>query len=139
MTTATATATATATTVTTAGAAAGAGLPPPAERGATVLPDRVVARVAGRAAHEALAHRWGAAPGRLGLDEPGAEVSVRGGEARIALGVDLPYPVDIAGEARALQDAVARRVADLTGLRVGEVTVTVRRLVPRGAAAGRVR
>ncbi|MFF4652931.1 Asp23/Gls24 family envelope stress response protein [Streptomyces sp. NPDC001380] len=126
-------------TVSTTGAPAGAGLPPPAERGATVLPDRVVARVAGRAAHEALTRRWGAAPDRLGLNGPGAEVSVRGGEARIALGVDLPYPVDIAGEARALQDAVARRVADLTGLRVGEVTLTVRRLVPRGAAADRVR
>jgi uncharacterized alkaline shock family protein YloU len=44
----------------------------------------------------------------------------------------LPYPTDIARVSQRIQHDVAERVAQLTGLHVGEVTLTIRRLVPRG-------
>ncbi|POX51110.1 Asp23/Gls24 family envelope stress response protein [Streptomyces sp. Ru72] len=116
-------------------------LPPPAERGATVIPDRVVARIATRVARTALARR--AAPPRGGHPEavapPDASAATRGGTTRLHLAVDLPYPTDIPGVSLDIQRDVAERVTELTGLPVTEVTVTVRRLVPKaGFARGRV-
>lgn len=104
-------------------------LPPPAERGTTLVPDRVVAKIAARAAREALEKRFDAPPGRLGLGTPKASASVRGGSARVALALDLPYPVDIARSVGVLQELINRRVTALTGLAVDEVDLTVRRLV----------
>lgn len=104
-------------------------LPPPAERGATVVPDRVVARIAARAARVAQAQRAALPPGGRG-DAPDASAATRGGVARVHLSLDLPYPADIAGVTRHIQRDVAGRVSELTGLPVREVTVTVRRLLP---------
>ncbi|MBT2452522.1 Asp23/Gls24 family envelope stress response protein [Streptomyces sp. ISL-43] len=103
---------------------------PAAERGATVIPDKVVARIAARAAREALTGRTGTAPARLGLAPPRATVAVSSGAARLQLSLDLPYPVDIAEASRLVQNHVGERVAQLTGLRVTEVTLTIQHLVP---------
>jgi uncharacterized alkaline shock family protein YloU len=105
---------------------------PAAERGATVIPDKVVARITARAAREALAFQTGTSPARLGLIPPRSRVAVSSGTARLALFLDLPYPIDIARVAREVQHYVGRRVAQLTGLRVTEVTLTIQHLIPSG-------
>ncbi|WP_405764968.1 Asp23/Gls24 family envelope stress response protein [Actinacidiphila glaucinigra] len=55
-----------------------------------------------------------------------------GETAQLALTVDLPYPADIAVTCRQLQREVAERVAQLTGLDVRDVTLTIRRLATVG-------
>ncbi|MFJ4851513.1 MULTISPECIES: hypothetical protein [unclassified Streptomyces] len=42
--------------------------------------------------------------------------------------MDLPYPTDIAVTCRELQREVTERVAQLTGLHVNDVALTIRRL-----------
>ncbi|MEV6740813.1 hypothetical protein AB0N14_29275 [Streptomyces sp. NPDC051104] len=92
-------------------------------------------------ASTALARR--AAPPRRGHPEavapPDASAATRGGTTRLHLTLDLPYPTDIPGLSLDIQHAVADRVTELTGLPVTEVTVTIRRLVPKaGFERGRV-
>nr|WP_202529100.1 Asp23/Gls24 family envelope stress response protein [Streptomyces sp. SID486] len=115
-------------------------MPPPAERGATVIPDRVVARIAAQAARTAQARRAAVPPGRGGPAKPGASAAVRAGSVRLHLTMELPYPADLPRVCERIQHDVAERVAQLTGLRVGEVLLTVRRLVTDAdASRGRVR
>ncbi|QKW25726.1 Asp23/Gls24 family envelope stress response protein [Streptomyces seoulensis] len=117
-----------------------AALPPPAERGATVIPDRVVARIAARAAREAQSRRAALPPEGSGTAEPSASATTRAGSVRLHLALDLPYPTDIPRVCARMQHDVAERVARLTGLDVREVTLTVRRLVTAGdPSRGRVR
>lgn len=112
--------------------------PPPAERGATVIPDRVVARIAARVASTALHRITGPQHPLTDLAAPGAHASAYDGRAQLALSVDLPYPADITSTCRQLQREVSEQVAHLTGLDISEVMVTVRRLVVAGQP-GRVR
>ncbi|MCX4578475.1 Asp23/Gls24 family envelope stress response protein [Streptomyces sp. NBC_01571] len=114
------------------------GAPPPAERGATVIPDRVVARIAARAAGTALHRITGPRQQLTDLAAPGARATTHDGTARLALSVDLPYPTDITATCRQLQHEVTEKVARLTGLDISEVMLTVRRLVVAGQP-GRVR
>jgi hypothetical protein len=116
------------------------GLPPPAERGTTVIPDKVVRRIAARAARTAQSRHAAVPPGRDGPEAPAASAAVRSGSVRLQLAMDLPYPTDIPHVCERIQHDVAERVAELTGLRVGEVALTVRRLVTAvDANRGRVR
>ncbi|MFC9282831.1 Asp23/Gls24 family envelope stress response protein [Streptomyces collinus] len=112
-----------------------ADLPPPAERGATVIPDKVVARIAFQAARTGQYRRAALPPDRNGPARPHATAAVRAGSVRLHLTMDLPYPTDIPGVCQRIQDEVAGQVSRLTGLRVAEVALTVRRLVT-GANAG---
>ncbi|MEV5431964.1 Asp23/Gls24 family envelope stress response protein [Streptomyces sp. NPDC052701] len=117
-----------------------AGLPPPAERGATVIPDRVVARIAVQAARTARHRRAALPPGPDGPAAPSASAATRTGSVRLHLTMDLPYPTDIPHVCEGIRHDVAERVAQLTGLEVGEITLTVGRLVTAaGAHRGRVR
>lgn len=117
-----------------------AGLPPPAERGATVIPDKVVARIAAQAAHTGQSRRAAIPPDRSGPAAPSASAAVRTGSVRLHLAMDLPYPTDIPHVCERIQHDVAKQVTQLTGLEVGEVTLTVRRLVTAADAnRGRVR
>ncbi|PWI43566.1 Asp23/Gls24 family protein [Streptomyces sp. ICBB 8177] len=116
-----------------------AGLPlgrlPAAERGATRVADRVVAKIAAQAAREALA----GAP-RADLVPPGrrpqamvtvvpAELRARGrGLARVRLAVELGYPADIRGVCAEVRGRVADRVGELVDMDVPEVSVEVDRL-----------
>ncbi|MEU0004139.1 Asp23/Gls24 family envelope stress response protein [Streptomyces sp. NPDC006314] len=116
------------------------GLPPPAERGATVIRDRAVAHIAAQAARTAQTRRAALPPDPNGSAAPSASAAVRTGSVRVHLDLDLPYPTDLPLVCERIQHDVAERVAELTGLRVGEVTLTVRRLVTTaGASRGRVR
>ncbi|MDX3214376.1 Asp23/Gls24 family envelope stress response protein [Streptomyces sp. ME02-6991-2B] len=101
----------------------------PAERGTTVIPERVVARIAARVASTTLRRRID--PGS-DLAAPGARATTHGGRAHLTLTVDLPYPTDIADTCRRLQREVAEQVAQLTGLEVRDVTLTIRRLATVG-------
>ncbi|PWI04781.1 Asp23/Gls24 family protein [Streptomyces sp. NWU339] len=116
-----------------------AGLPLPAERGATVIPDRVVARIAARAARTAQSRRAALPPDPSGPAAPSASAAVRTGSVRLHLTMELPSPTDFPQVCERIQRDVAERVAQLTGLQVGEVALTVRRLVTAAANRGRVR
>lgn len=114
-------------------------LPAPGLRGATVIPEAVVARITGRAAREALRQQAGGPPARLSLGAPRAQAVVHHGSARIDVRLDLPYPIDIAGACGEIRRYISERVSKLTGMRIDDVTVSVHRLVPRQSLrSGRV-
>jgi len=118
----------------------GVGRPPPAERGATVILDKVVARIAARAARAAQSRRAGPPPGLSTSAAPSASAATHTGAVRLRLTLDLPHPTDIPRVCERIQHDVAERVAQLTGLHVGEVTLSVRRPATAAAAnRGRVR
>ncbi|MFJ9079494.1 Asp23/Gls24 family envelope stress response protein [Streptomyces sp. NPDC102278] len=112
---------------------------PAAERGATVIPEKVVARIAARAAREALAGRTHTAAGavRAKLQAPHASVTAGSGTARLGLTMDLPYPIDVADASRHVQRYVSERVAHLTGMRVTECTLDIAHLVPADGSDNR--
>ncbi|MFF4184340.1 iron-sulfur cluster assembly protein [Streptomyces sp. NPDC001691] len=108
----------------------------PAERGATRIADRVVAKIAAQAAREALdGIPEGGAP-------PHAAVTVHQDSARVRVSVELGYPGDLGGQCRAVRHQVAERVRALAGMEVPEVAVQIERLHAAGAGAadrGRIR
>ncbi|MFF2527067.1 Asp23/Gls24 family envelope stress response protein [Streptomyces liangshanensis] len=107
-----------------------------AERGVTTIADRVVAKIAARAAREAL--------DRVpeGGEAPHASVTLHHGAARVRVGVELDYPSDIGARCGAVRQRVSQRVHGLAGVEVAEVVVQVERLHSvhtRGADGGRIR
>ncbi|MEV7191920.1 hypothetical protein AB0N81_08920 [Streptomyces sp. NPDC093510] len=108
----------------------------PAERGATRIADRVVAKIAARAAREAVDAVPPDGP------PPRATVTVRHESARIRVSIELDYPCDIGGQCGAVRRRVTRQVEALAGMDVPEVAVQVERLHSarvREAAQGRTR
>ncbi|MFF0447716.1 hypothetical protein ACFYT4_15135 [Streptomyces sp. NPDC004609] len=106
------------------------------DRGATVIADRVVAKIAAQAAREAL----DAVP--RGGSAPHATVVVHHDAARVRITLELDYPSDIGGQCGAVRHRVTERVRTLAGMDVPEVSVFVERLHSahaRGAAQGRIR
>ncbi|NWF26420.1 hypothetical protein HW130_09070 [Streptomyces sp. PKU-EA00015] len=103
----------------------------PAERGATTIADRVVAKIAAKAAREALE--------RLpeGVSPPHAMVVVHHDTARVRISLELDYPGDIGRQCGAVRRQVAHRVRTLAGMEVPEVAVQVERL--HSSAQGRIR
>jgi uncharacterized alkaline shock family protein YloU len=105
-----------------------------AERGATRIADRVVAKIAAQAAREVLpALPPDAVP-------PHATVVVHHESARVRVSLELDYPSDIGGQCHAVRRHVAQRVRALVGMEVPEVAVQVERLhlaQAPGAAQGR--
>ncbi|MGV9314083.1 Asp23/Gls24 family envelope stress response protein [Streptomyces sp. NPDC003691] len=109
---------------------------PAGDRGATVIAERVVAKIAAQAAREAI--------GRVpeGGSAPHAGVVVHRDAARVRISLDLGYPSDIGRQCGAVRRHVVARVNSLTGMDVPEVDVSVERLLPahpRGAAERGVR
>ncbi|MEW1779959.1 DUF6286 domain-containing protein [Streptomyces sp. NPDC086777] len=94
-----------------------------AERGTTVVAERVVRRVAEQAAAEALRTRDGARTAR-------ASASVRGRRAEVSLRVTLPYPAPLAESVHDVQRHVVERIRELTGLEVPTARVGVTSLAP---------
>ncbi|MFC5146632.1 Asp23/Gls24 family envelope stress response protein [Streptomyces aureoversilis] len=114
-----------------------------AERGATRIADRVVAKIASQAAREALSGApakgaFGGAPAgapATGAPMTGAEVSppyatvtVHDDVARVRVAVELAYPSDIGAQCGAVRRRIAERVRALAGMEVPEVAVSVERL-----------
>ncbi|MFF9352596.1 hypothetical protein [Streptomyces sp. NPDC014734] len=107
-----------------------------AERGATGIADRVIAKIAAQAAKEAID-----APPEGGT-APRATVTVHRDSARVRVVLELGYPSDIGRQCGGVRRHVARRVRALAGMDVPEVAVRVERLHPvaaDGTARGRVR
>lgn len=116
------------------------GLPPPADRGATIIPEKVIARIAAQAARTAQSRRAAVPPDRSEPSAPAASAASRAGSVRLHLTMDLPYPTDLPQVCERIRHDVSERVTQLTGLTVGEVTLTVRRLLTAtDAHRGRVR
>ncbi|MCY0916951.1 DUF6286 domain-containing protein [Streptomyces sp. H27-G5] len=95
-------------------------------RGTTHIEDRAVARIAARAASDALeAH---ASPGQR-TQAPHVRIATAGGAVRVALQIHLPYPADLSAVCTRLQDHVAVRLAEMTGLHVPEVRVGIQHFI----------
>ncbi|MFE5618513.1 hypothetical protein [Streptomyces sp. NPDC056470] len=104
----------------------------PAGRGATTIADRVVAKIAARAAREAI----GVLP--RGGSAPHASVVVRRDAVRVSVSLELGYPSDLARQCLEVRSRVTRRVRELAGMEVPEVAVHVERLhSPRTAERDR--
>ncbi|MDT0265192.1 hypothetical protein RM844_02690 [Streptomyces sp. DSM 44915] len=124
---------------------------PAGERGATRITERVVAKLATQAAREALrAERAVVGAPRRKDGGPTASAVVRrspgadgtGGLATVRVAVELGYPSDIGAQCGAVRRQVVRRVGELAGMELQEVTVAVERLhSPEldGAASGTLR
>ncbi|WP_162637675.1 DUF6286 domain-containing protein, partial [Streptomyces qinglanensis] len=91
-----------------------------ARRGTTTVADKVVRKIAERAAGEALP---GPAAGRAS-----GSASVHGRRASVALRLPLPYPAPLSDTARRVQRHVTDRTRELTGLGVAPARLTVTRL-----------
>ncbi|AZM93973.1 hypothetical protein D1J60_36040 (plasmid) [Streptomyces sp. W1SF4] len=94
-----------------------------------MIPDKVVARLAVRAAQEALAKQTDTSAVHAKLAAPHASVTTGGGTARLGLTLEMPYPMDLATASRQVQQYVSDRVAHLTGMRITEVTLAIEGLV----------
>ncbi|QEV17405.1 Asp23/Gls24 family envelope stress response protein [Streptomyces alboniger] len=121
----------------------------PGERGATRIADRVVAKIAARAAREAVESvpADGAPPhATVSVLAPPHDSARAGrtpfGTARVRVSLELDYPCDIGRQCGAVRQQVAERVEALAGMDVPEVVVQVERLHSarvRVAAQGRTR
>ncbi len=107
-----------------------------AERGATRIADRVIAKIASQAAQEALRGLPGPSP--VPKDRfPQATVTVRPptgaagggrGRAMVQLFLELGYPADLRAVCAAVRRRVVERVGELADMAVPEVSVQVERL-----------
>ncbi|MGC9497918.1 hypothetical protein [Streptomyces sp. WG7] len=94
----------------------------PGERGATRIADRVVAKVAARAAREA------AGPLHPDAARPYATVVVHHDTAHVRVHLELDYPCDVGARCGQVRRQVVHRVRTLVGMAVPEVAVEVERL-----------
>ncbi|MFD7413245.1 hypothetical protein [Kitasatospora purpeofusca] len=106
----------------------------PGTRGRLRIADRVYARIAARAAREALDGAWQGrtargAPPTVSVNTPSAP----GAPVTVRVAVDLPFPADLTALARAVKDRIGADVRALTATRVAEVVVVVEHLVPEAA------
>ncbi|MFH8977729.1 hypothetical protein [Streptomyces sp. NPDC017890] len=108
----------------------------PGGRGATRIADRVVAKIAARAAREAVG------PLHPDAARPYATVVVHHDTAHVRVHLELDYPCDVGARCGQVRHQVVQRVRTLVGMAVPEVVVEVERLhlaVEYGARRGRTR
>ncbi|WP_341258475.1 Asp23/Gls24 family envelope stress response protein [Gordonia malaquae] len=116
--------------------------------GALVIADRVVEKIATRAAlnvdgvvrhQDTVGSLLGAAGDRLGIgaDLPRATVDSVGSARRLSLTVALTWPSEVTRLTREIRSRVADELEEYTGVRPVRVDVTVRHLVPRGEVSRR--
>jgi uncharacterized alkaline shock family protein YloU len=107
-------------------------LAPAAERGTTVVADRAVQRVVARLTDE-FEEVGGAARRMLGITMGGedfdrdAQVDIRvdGSTVTAVVRCSVAYPTPVRATAESLRTHLAERVAELTGLTLGRVDITV--------------
>ncbi|MFF4322912.1 DUF6286 domain-containing protein [Streptomyces sp. NPDC001568] len=100
----------------------------PAARGSTTIADKAVRTIAERAAGEVL-------PAAV-AGKAGGTATVHGRRAAVALRIALPYPAPLSDTARHVQQHVAHRTRQLTGLEVAEPRLAVNHLVAQKTALG---
>jgi uncharacterized alkaline shock family protein YloU len=110
-------------------------VPAPADRGGIRISDRVLARIAARAATEATEALSGPDGDRV-LRPPRASADQGRRGVRVRLGLDLPYPVDIAAVSAEVHRRVVDRIEQLAGAERPRVALVVERLVPPGPPGG---
>lgn len=109
---------------------------PPAERGATRIADRVVAKIASQAAREVLRGmpRADLVPGErlprsaASVRPPGRTPGSGPGTARVRLYLELGYPADLREVCAEVRRRVVERVGALANMDVPEVAVEIERL-----------
>ncbi|MGW1673796.1 Asp23/Gls24 family envelope stress response protein [Streptomyces sp. NPDC002324] len=123
---------------------------PRGERGATIVTERVVAKIAARVAREALS-RFTESAGHVppGRRTPHVSTSVRRapertdagrdadsaagrqavlGEARLHITVEIGYPSDIGAQCAAVRREVTERIRAWAGMEVSDLAVSVEQL-----------
>lgn len=103
----------------------------PADRGTTTVADRVVEKVAARAAAEvdhATGLRRSLAGRSLGSRAVRADVVIDGSVAALRLELAVVFPAPVRPVTRAVRRHVTARVGDLCDLTVDHVDITVRAL-----------
>jgi uncharacterized alkaline shock family protein YloU len=110
------------------------------ERGTTTIADRVVERIAARAARESGPV---AGPGGVrslaGGDDPRASATVDGSVAVVRISLGVVYPAPVGATARAVRAGVRDRVREMTGIDVRQVDIDVTRLTGADEQRRRVR
>jgi uncharacterized alkaline shock family protein YloU len=109
----------------------------PELRGSTAIADRVLERIAAIVVDE-LEHAGGTARRVLGVQlgkdgteaAPKVNASVDGHVATVSIRLSVVYPAPIRAVTREVRQRVMNRVAELTGVRVGQVDIDIARLVP---------
>ncbi|CAM5416921.1 Asp23/Gls24 family envelope stress response protein [Streptomyces avidinii] len=91
-----------------------------ADRGATRIADRVVAKIAAQAAREVLGTTSGA-PAH-------ATVTVHHDIARVRVSLEVDYPSDLAAQCAAVRRQVALRVEECASMSVPEVDIDIEHL-----------
>lgn len=117
-----------------------------ADRGRTTIADRVVSKIAARAAAE-VERTGGASRRMLGItvgrppetSPPRVEVQLDGEVALVRVAMSVAWPAPVRQVAQQVRDRVSAQVRAQTGLDVAEVDVAVTALVGAGGAhEGRV-
>ncbi|MEU6867840.1 hypothetical protein ABZ924_32175 [Streptomyces sp. NPDC046876] len=112
---------------------------PPAERGATQIADRVVAKIAAQAAREALAAQPGGPPSGGTAAAPHATVTVHHDIARVRVSLELAYPADLAAQCAAVRSRVVQRIEECAAMAVPEVDIDIEHLHPAQTRSAAVR
>ncbi|MEU3773833.1 hypothetical protein AB0F11_11640 [Streptomyces sp. NPDC032472] len=117
---------------------------PPAERGATQIADRVVAKIAAQAAREALAAQSGGPPSGGTASggtaaAPHATVTVHHDIARVRVSLELDYPSDLAAQCAAVRSRVVQRIEECAAMAVPEVDIDIEHLHPAQTRSAAVR
>ncbi|MEU4830454.1 Asp23/Gls24 family envelope stress response protein [Streptosporangium sp. NPDC023615] len=105
-------------------AASGRAAVPPETRGRTDISDRVVSRIATRAAGEVARVRKVGERGPLSL-RGGTRATVDGELTTLRLDVTVDYPAPLREVAQEVRSHVAERIMALTGLYVGHIDIDV--------------
>lgn len=111
------------------------------DRGSTSISRKVLQKIAGQVARDET-QAGGTSGGFLGIGaqadysaRPDATVELAGNIASLQVTVGLPYPVPLRTATDELRQRIADRVAELTGVQVRQVDITVAWLTPETAAA----
>ncbi|HEY3686543.1 MAG TPA: Asp23/Gls24 family envelope stress response protein [Streptosporangiaceae bacterium] len=109
-------------------------------RGTTTIADRVVERIAARAAREGgQVTGPGGVRSLAGGDEPRASASVDGSVAVVRISLGVVYPAPVGATTRAVRARVRDRVREMTGIDVRQVDIDVTRLTGADEQPRRVR
>jgi len=102
----------------------------PSTRGKLTIADRVVDKIAGRAARDVggVVATGSALDKVVGRRLPRVTTTTRGKQTRIGIDIAVAWPRSAAGVAAEVRDAVRQAVADLAGLSVMAVDVSVAKL-----------
>jgi uncharacterized alkaline shock family protein YloU len=103
---------------------------PVEQRGRTDIAERVVSRIAARAAGEVARVREVGERGPLTLRGGGARATVDGDLAALRLNVTVEYPAPLLHVAEEIRRHVTERIRVLTGLAVGHIDIDVTNVVP---------